>query len=269
MSSLSFYIILFYSWVMFLFFFFSKQKTAYEMGISDWSSDVCSSDLASPPCARRRRTARRNRPCGRTAARPDGRPWPRKTASSGGCAVRGTSGSGQGAAAGPLVCPKPSPDSKPGCVRCAIHATWQRGAFLCYTLPYVDFRGVRRGRARPFPHEGRGRIRYVHCVDSCRRAVPELSDRIARDRARSSNPDGEKQNGQPPTATPTARRRGVRGLLDDVHRRAGAGGRRGCAPERQLSTADHARHHARTRAHARGGAPGRPDPGDPCRPNEH
>src|SRR3546814_6434859 len=28
----------------FLFFFF-KQKTAYEMRISDWSSDVCSSDL--------------------------------------------------------------------------------------------------------------------------------------------------------------------------------------------------------------------------------
>src|SRR3546814_7516813 len=34
----------------FLFFFF-KQKTAYEMRISDWSSDVCSSDLKSlfPP----------------------------------------------------------------------------------------------------------------------------------------------------------------------------------------------------------------------------
>src|SRR3546814_3908362 len=38
-----------------LFFFFFKQKTAYEMRISDWSSDVCSSDLkdalvvASPP----------------------------------------------------------------------------------------------------------------------------------------------------------------------------------------------------------------------------
>src|SRR3546814_4146911 len=32
---------------MFLFsFFFFKQKTAYEMRISDWSSDVCSSDLA-------------------------------------------------------------------------------------------------------------------------------------------------------------------------------------------------------------------------------
>src|SRR3546814_7590846 len=29
----------------FLFVFFFKQKTAYEMRISDWSSDVCSSDL--------------------------------------------------------------------------------------------------------------------------------------------------------------------------------------------------------------------------------
>src|SRR3546814_1744550 len=29
----------------YLFFFFFKQKTAYEMRISDWSSDVCSSDL--------------------------------------------------------------------------------------------------------------------------------------------------------------------------------------------------------------------------------
>src|SRR3546814_3338912 len=28
-----------------LYFFFFKQKTAYEMRISDWSSDVCSSDL--------------------------------------------------------------------------------------------------------------------------------------------------------------------------------------------------------------------------------
>src|SRR3546814_4194206 len=31
--------------VLFFFFFFFKQKTAYEMRISDWSSDVCSSDL--------------------------------------------------------------------------------------------------------------------------------------------------------------------------------------------------------------------------------
>src|SRR3546814_4256893 len=30
-------------------FFFFKQKTAYEMRISDWSSDVCSSDLLTPP----------------------------------------------------------------------------------------------------------------------------------------------------------------------------------------------------------------------------
>src|SRR3546814_19347371 len=36
-----------------MFFFFFKQKTAYEMRISDWSSDVCSSDLR----ARNRRFA--------------------------------------------------------------------------------------------------------------------------------------------------------------------------------------------------------------------
>src|SRR3546814_9564226 len=34
----------YYIAVVYLFFFF-KQKTAYEMRISDWSSDVCSSDL--------------------------------------------------------------------------------------------------------------------------------------------------------------------------------------------------------------------------------
>src|SRR3546814_8507879 len=37
--------------VLFVFFFFFKQKTAYEMRISDWSSDVCSSDLRR--CSRR------------------------------------------------------------------------------------------------------------------------------------------------------------------------------------------------------------------------
>src|SRR3546814_16880041 len=36
---------------MFYLFFFFKQKTAYELRISDWSSDVCSSDL-SRACAR-------------------------------------------------------------------------------------------------------------------------------------------------------------------------------------------------------------------------
>src|SRR3546814_6661072 len=36
------------------FIFFFKQKTAYEMRISDWSSDVCSSDLPFAPSPRRR-----------------------------------------------------------------------------------------------------------------------------------------------------------------------------------------------------------------------
>src|SRR3546814_19994365 len=38
-----------YLFVFIFLFFFFKQKTAYEMRISDWSSDVCSSDL---PAAR-------------------------------------------------------------------------------------------------------------------------------------------------------------------------------------------------------------------------
>src|SRR3546814_6006171 len=37
-----------YRWMCLLFFCF-KQKTAYEMRISDWSSDVCSSDLCDDP----------------------------------------------------------------------------------------------------------------------------------------------------------------------------------------------------------------------------
>src|SRR3546814_4002936 len=39
------FIIHYYLVVRLRFFFFFKQKTAYEMRISDWSSDVCSSDL--------------------------------------------------------------------------------------------------------------------------------------------------------------------------------------------------------------------------------
>src|SRR3546814_8143988 len=34
---------------MFISLFFFKQKTAYEMRIRDWSSDVCSSDLVAGP----------------------------------------------------------------------------------------------------------------------------------------------------------------------------------------------------------------------------
>src|SRR3546814_9106995 len=40
---------LLYFFFVVLSFFFFKQKTAYEMRISDWSSDVCSSDLYSRP----------------------------------------------------------------------------------------------------------------------------------------------------------------------------------------------------------------------------
>src|SRR3546814_14108692 len=39
-------------------FFFFKQKTAYEMRISDWSSDVCSSDLFGADVLRRLADAR-------------------------------------------------------------------------------------------------------------------------------------------------------------------------------------------------------------------
>src|SRR3546814_1118424 len=40
--------------IILLVFFFFKQKTAYEMRISDWSSDVCSSDLLGIRCSRRK-----------------------------------------------------------------------------------------------------------------------------------------------------------------------------------------------------------------------
>src|SRR3546814_11479513 len=71
---------------MYMFFVFFKQKTAYEMRISDWSSDVCSSDL-------QRASAGSDRPgamhgaCGATARdcrcatggrrpdRPSAQPW--------------------------------------------------------------------------------------------------------------------------------------------------------------------------------------------------
>src|SRR3546814_6510130 len=43
--------------LVFMFFFF-KQKTAYEMRISDWSSDVCSSDLNVRPNAAHEALAR-------------------------------------------------------------------------------------------------------------------------------------------------------------------------------------------------------------------
>src|SRR3546814_1087136 len=63
-SSMSVFIDSFFVWLFiplfcyllcFCFFFF-KQKTAYEMRISDWSSDVCSSDLGGRHRRRRERT---------------------------------------------------------------------------------------------------------------------------------------------------------------------------------------------------------------------
>src|SRR3546814_2235586 len=47
-----------------LFVFFFKQKTAYEMRISDWSSDVCSSDLQEDRVAKLRFP--KPAPCGKT-----------------------------------------------------------------------------------------------------------------------------------------------------------------------------------------------------------
>src|SRR3546814_10894211 len=56
--------------LVFLFFFF-KQKTAYEMRISDWSSDVCSSDLTRPLCpTSTSRDTGRSGQCGRLSFLP-------------------------------------------------------------------------------------------------------------------------------------------------------------------------------------------------------
>src|SRR3546814_9529803 len=50
--SCSLVVVLVVFFLYFYFFFCFKQKTAYEMRISDWSSDVCSSDLAVQGAAR-------------------------------------------------------------------------------------------------------------------------------------------------------------------------------------------------------------------------
>src|SRR3546814_9062672 len=56
-----------YVLMMWLFFFFFKQKTAYELRISDWSSDVCSSDL---PGAKPVALRQPDQPAGRRARTP-------------------------------------------------------------------------------------------------------------------------------------------------------------------------------------------------------
>src|SRR3546814_5708931 len=61
----------------YFFFFFFKQKTAYEMRISDWSSDLCSSDLLEPVAFERHaREPVRLELLGETAQPPVERPCP-------------------------------------------------------------------------------------------------------------------------------------------------------------------------------------------------
>src|SRR3546814_4703350 len=69
-----------FGWVPLCWFccFFFKQKTAYEMRISDWSSDVCSSDLARS--RRVRRQPRIGGPPGRIFDRRGNRDAPREIA---------------------------------------------------------------------------------------------------------------------------------------------------------------------------------------------
>src|SRR3546814_9212151 len=61
-----------------VYFFFFKQQTAYEMRISDWSSDVCSSDLERPTrplrCRRSWHAWQSPRPW-RTHRTTSSRPW--------------------------------------------------------------------------------------------------------------------------------------------------------------------------------------------------
>src|SRR3546814_8588555 len=57
-----------------LFFFFFKQKTAYEMRISDWSSDVCSSDLSGKSITAVAENGRRFSPAALAEARASGKP---------------------------------------------------------------------------------------------------------------------------------------------------------------------------------------------------
>src|SRR3546814_1689743 len=83
-----YFVLCFYS--VYLFFFF-KQKTAYEMRISDWSSDVCSSDLG---C----RWQRADRGMDTAARAPGGRRY-RRRAAAGHVAARRAAGEGRDAPA--------------------------------------------------------------------------------------------------------------------------------------------------------------------------
>src|SRR3546814_6299427 len=56
-------------------FFFFKQKTAYEMRISDWSSDVCSSDLFAVRPYKRRKISAGEKDDGVRGRPASVRPW--------------------------------------------------------------------------------------------------------------------------------------------------------------------------------------------------
>src|SRR3546814_5588666 len=94
-------------------FFFFKQKTAYEMRISDWSSDVCSSDLIDP--FRASAPGRHRRPGDRAAraARPHGR-FPLGAGGNGDAAGGEYRRTGAGARGGPRAGGEPGPRAGAG-----------------------------------------------------------------------------------------------------------------------------------------------------------
>src|SRR3546814_10976126 len=68
--------------------FFFKQKTAYDVRISDWSSDVCSSDLPARPVPGPRRARHPRRPLRGHRAAPGAGAAPAETGLSGGAGTR-------------------------------------------------------------------------------------------------------------------------------------------------------------------------------------
>src|SRR3546814_6247638 len=97
------------------FFFFFKQKTAYEMRISDWSSDVCSSDLCAECWSCRRHRRGRWWPGVARVGRAPGR-WPRsRPRTTGGTRrPRGPPGSAAGTAGLPSATHEPRRHSHHG-----------------------------------------------------------------------------------------------------------------------------------------------------------
>src|SRR3546814_3604802 len=68
--ALDFFLVFYLCCLYSFYFFFFKQKTAYEMRISDWSSDVCSSDSAGQAPPKRYQSAARSPATRHTFFRP-------------------------------------------------------------------------------------------------------------------------------------------------------------------------------------------------------